>query len=188
MKAHVKNSELVLLYGLKENRAKEQTVQKVLQRLNMSCRILSEEMLGETLGFAAGIPGFKESSSPYMGDGFDEEVLIMSGLTDQRLNQLLTALRNEEASIRLKAVITPHNRGWKLCDLFGELVEEHETVGAFNRLRQAYALAKERDLSGLTQTEQSDWKQKLEKAYQILSSREPTKKEIYQQMAEALQF
>ena len=176
MKAHIKNSELVLLYGLQEGSEKGETVRKILQRLRMPYRILSDEMLGETLGYVAGLPGFPASASPYTGEGLGEEVLLMSGLADQRLNELLAALREGQAPIRLKAVITPNNRGWKLFDLFHELIEEHETIGAFNRLRQTYAAAAERDVSGLSEEERAAWEQNLQKAYQILSSREPTEK------------
>ncbi len=188
MKAHIKNSELVLLYGLQEGSEKGETVRKILQRLRMPYRILSDEMLGETLGYVAGLPGFPASASPYTGEGLGEEVLLMSGLADQRLNELLAALREGQAPIRLKAVITPNNRGWKLFDLFHELIEEHETIGAFNRLRQTYAAAAERDVSGLPEEERAAWEQNLQKAYQILSSREPTEKEVYQKAADTLVF
>ncbi len=188
MKAHVKNSELVLLYGLQEDSEKGETVQKILKRLRMPCRILPDEMLGETLGYAAGLPGVSASASPYTGEGLGEEVLLMSGLSDSRLNELLAALREGRVSIRLKAVITPNNRGWKLFDLFRELIEEHETIGAFNRLRQAYAAASKRDVSGLPEEQRVAWEQNLKSAFQVLSSGEPAAKETYQQAADALLF
>lgn len=188
MKVHVKNPELVLLFGLDRQSPKGQKVIGVLEKLAIPYRMLSDKMLGETLGFVAELPGYEAAEQPYEGEDLAEEVLLMKGLKDSRMNLLLSSLREVQASIRLKAVVTNHNRDWRLYELFHELIEEHETIGAYNQLRQAYALACGRDMSALPEAERQEWSVLLLQAKALIESREPAKKSEYLKAAQRLAF
>ena len=57
---------------------------------------------------------------------FKEEMLIMAGLAREEMDSFLAQLRRDNASIELKAVVTPYNLGWQCDDLLEELKKEHE--------------------------------------------------------------
>ena len=57
---------------------------------------------------------------------FPQEVL--DGFTEKRLDILLREMKAYGVSVPYKAMVTEHNIGWTLSDLFTELVREHEAV------------------------------------------------------------
>ena len=66
-----------------------------------------------------------------------DEMIIMSGLSDDRLQTLLQTLREAGAApIRLKAVVTDHNRDWRLIDLIHELHRERRFMASYTALLQ----------------------------------------------------
>ena len=56
---------------------------------------------------------------------FQEEMLIMDGMERRTMEAFLDRIRECGASVALKAVVTPYNRGWTLVQLRGELMQEH---------------------------------------------------------------
>ena len=57
---------------------------------------------------------------------FPQEVL--DGFTEKRLDILLREMKAHGVSVPYKAMVTEHNIGWTLSDLFTELVREHEAM------------------------------------------------------------
>ena len=57
---------------------------------------------------------------------FPQEVL--DGFTEKRLEILLREMKAYGVSVPYKAMVTEHNIGWTLSDLFTELVREHEAM------------------------------------------------------------
>ena len=56
---------------------------------------------------------------------FEDEMLLMAGFSDRQLDRLLRALRQEGMqTVRLKAVLTPHNASWDSLHLYRELSDE----------------------------------------------------------------
>ena len=62
----------------------------------------------------------KESEKP------ESECLLIAGFDRQALSDFVDALREKGARIPLKAIYTPHNRGWSFSQLISELKKEHE--------------------------------------------------------------
>ena len=56
---------------------------------------------------------------------FKEELIIMAGLTREEMDSFLADIREQGASVELKAVVTPYNLGWRCDDLLKELKKEH---------------------------------------------------------------
>ena len=52
-------------------------------------------------------------------------MLVFCGLSSERLDAVLAALRRKGVRIPHKAVLTPHNAAWTPVQLFSELDEEH---------------------------------------------------------------
>lgn len=62
----------------------------------------------------------------YTGDDFEEEMMVMAGLTSKQVDTVILALRKTGAGrIDYKAVLTPTNQSWNALTLYGELAKEH---------------------------------------------------------------
>lgn len=101
----------------------------VFFRMKMRIRRVSEQEIGEQVGYLAGLPGFEAGGADTGGGVISEEMMVLSGLSDSRLNELLSGLRKAGAPrIDLKAMITPANRGWSFYQLYEEIKKEHEEM------------------------------------------------------------
>jgi len=101
--------------------------------LQLGCRVqvVPPERFGDKLEelLSGAAPG------PETADPFAEELLVMAGLDERRLDALLNGLRRQRIPIALKAVLTPTNAGWTVQALYAELCRERE---AFAAGRQAH--------------------------------------------------
>ena len=61
-------------------------------------------------------------------DPFQDEMLVMHDLSGEAFHALLDTLRREGKSVKLKAVVTDHNRKWTAFHLHRELLAEAMTV------------------------------------------------------------
>ena len=61
---------------------------------------------------------------------FPEEMFLLANLPEQTLDAFLTATREKDLWIPLKAVATPTNAGWRPMALKMELMEEHAAMQA----------------------------------------------------------
>ena len=59
---------------------------------------------------------------------FQDEMMVMHDLSKEAFHALLDALRREGKSVKLKAVVTGHNRKWTALRLHQELLVEAMTV------------------------------------------------------------
>ena len=69
------------------------------------------------------------------GGGFGEQAqlpraIVMSGLSEQQFNRLMTLYRAAELPRPLWAAVTPHSESWSLRALLAELVKEREALRA----------------------------------------------------------
>ena len=158
--------EIVLLYRLGPDTDKGALACSVLQKLGMISRQIGSADLQQTIALlidsvptavprlADAVPtvvpqqadfepmtGSSTMQPPIDDDIMQpelmDEMIIMSGLTDDRLQTLLQTLREAGAApIRLKAVVTEHNRDWRLIDLIHELHRERRFMAAYTALQQ----------------------------------------------------
>lgn len=134
--------EKALLYRLDAGTGKGDGVRRVLRTLNVAMVDLTPDMLGETVGACAGLPGFSRTGERYAGEAPDEDVLIMAGFSDDRISHLLAQLRTAGVPrIGLMATVTEHNRGWTLASLMTELACERRIMAAWMSLQQAVKAA-----------------------------------------------
>ena len=68
----------------------------------------------------------KGCPEPEMISDASEECLLIAGFDRLSLDAFLEDIKASGVRIPLKAVLTPHNSGWRLCDLIEELKKEHE--------------------------------------------------------------
>lgn len=59
---------------------------------------------------------------------FQDEMMVMNGLAREAFHTLLDTLRIEGKSVRLKAIVTEHNRKWTALRLHQELIAEEAAM------------------------------------------------------------
>ena len=91
-----------------EPQPSEQTaaLKTVLVRMGVRIKNVEAVSAGQTVGF----------------------LLNRKGFTEKRLDILLREMKAYGVSVPYKAMVTEHNIGWTLSDLFTELVREHEAM------------------------------------------------------------
>ena len=119
---------LAALHHLDPGTPKGDAVRSVLAAQGIRTKTVTQEMLGDAVGAIVGLPGFKHSSKPFVGEVPDVEFLLLNGVTGERLNTLLASLREADASVGCKAQVTQHNRLWPFATLVKEVSREHEAM------------------------------------------------------------
>ena len=119
--------ETVLLYNL--NNEKGRKIRFLLVRLGMRIRVVEKEDYGKPLGVLAGMKDVTLEDENAPVEDFQDEMLVLRGFTDKRLDAFLKGMRKEGiARVDLKAVLTPTNCRWNSWQLYKEIREEHETM------------------------------------------------------------
>ena len=119
---------LAALYNLDAGTDRGDAVRSVLAACGICAKTVTEDMLGDPVGAIVGLPGFRHSSKPFAGDVPDEEFMLLSNVTGQRLNDLLAAMREAGCSVGCKAQVTQHNRLWPFATLVVEVSREHAAM------------------------------------------------------------
>lgn len=120
--------ETVLLYNFNDNK-KLRLLKMIFLKMGVRIRIITPDMYLEPIGALAHIKGYVMTENVYDGPGFEDEMMIMNGFSNARLDELLRQLRkNNVPRIHLKAVVTAHNASWNSLDLHAELTKEHEMM------------------------------------------------------------
>ena len=102
--------------------------------LGVRVRMVEDSQLGQTLGAACGLDA-PPAHGP--GGGVAEEMLLLAFLPEDTLDALLRALRATGLPpVRLKAVLTPVNRGWDFARLYRELAGEAAAFAAGGGARE----------------------------------------------------
>ena len=123
MKARVTAALPKLAAGINVGEEKEAALMRITEALGIGYKSVDDDCGSDTVGYICGLKGYEKSEER---SGVSAEILILSGLDRNDMNSLLEKLRAEKVSIPLKAMLTPHNRDWKVSALAEELAKEHE--------------------------------------------------------------
>ena len=115
----------LLLFNIQDPE-KKTAIRLTALRLGLRCREILPERQGETL--EALLTGAAANPAQQEGEAFADELLLMHGLGQAEFHELLDTLRREGQSIRLKAVVTEHNRKWTARRLHRELCAEEQAM------------------------------------------------------------
>lgn len=126
------SGETVLLYNL--NNDKGRKLRFVMVRMGMRIRVVNKEEYGLPVGILAGMKEVVPEKEDSDIQDFQDEMMIMKGFTDGRLDQFLKAMRKDGIEkVNYKAVLTPTNCRWNSWQLYQELRKEHETMSGNSR-------------------------------------------------------
>ena len=105
---------------------KKTAIRLTALRLGLRYREILPERQGETLEVL--LSGKAANPAQPEGEAFADELLLMHALSQAEFHELLDTLRREGQSVRLKAVVTEHNRKWTAQRLHRELCAEEQAM------------------------------------------------------------
>ena len=115
----------VLLYHLGEETETGKRLREVLREMKLLTLTVNEAQLGETVGRLASTNA-AASGAPLPERVPEAAFMLLCALGDRQLDRLLANMRRAGVSVPYKAVLTEHNKDWKLCKLMEEVTREHE--------------------------------------------------------------
>ena len=119
--------ETVLLYNFSDERLGK--IRRTLLPLKIRIKTVGVDEYSQPLGFLAGIAGIEPLTETYIGDGFKDELMLICGLNQVKLQALLNALyKNGVGRIDLKAMLTPTNISWNSTRLYEAVKADHEEM------------------------------------------------------------
>lgn len=147
--------EMVLYYA-PENVVNVGLVKGVLVQMEIRIKNLTPGRCEKKIGYLAGLDGFEDEdmdpdrasvpgvgqqASPVPvkyptagGEGINEELLVLCGFTEDRLEQLLERLKKAGVPKSvMKAIVTEFNAHWTVYELYGHLVEERRQIEEMQR-------------------------------------------------------
>lgn len=81
----------------------------------------------EKLGALFALPGYEKSGVRHFGTPFQDEMLVMAGFDQVRLDALLHFFRDEKLPpVALKALLTPTNADWDAVTLHSHMLQERD--------------------------------------------------------------
>lgn len=109
------------------------TVTSVLDNMHLRYRIIDASMLKETLGYLFAMPDFQPSNEDKQYS-FDFDAMIIHDVDDDVLQDMITRLKEVQANVARKAMLTKHNQHWRMGDLLTEIDEEHTYFQYYDKI------------------------------------------------------
>ena len=120
--------ETILLFKAPEKESLLK-IEMALFPLHIRIKRISRDDYNQPLGFLAGIKDAEPAQGRYEGPELPAPMFLFCFLSENRLNQVLAALRRSGAGpFPYKAVLTPTNSSWTAPDCFQEIRREHEAL------------------------------------------------------------
>lgn len=119
---------MAALYNLDAGTLRGDAVRGVLSAQGIRAKTVTADMLGDPVGAIVGLAGFRHLAKPFEGEVPQVEFMLLHNVKGERLNELLAAMREADASVGCKAQVTQHNRLWPFATLVHEVAREHEAM------------------------------------------------------------
>lgn len=141
VKEEIMRETILLVHFTDQEKRKKLT--RALLPLGLRMKEVEREDYGKAVGVLAGLKGISQEEAEHVSEGFSRqepgaegpieqelsgELLIMAGLSGQRIDQVLRAIHKAGLSLPYKAVLTASNQSWDVWKLFQEIKEEHQRM------------------------------------------------------------
>ncbi len=124
-------SPVLLTYNISGERGRK--IRAMAARYKVRVRPVPHEELGRPIGHLASQE--EQPFSPYEGEGFVDEMMIMAHFPSAIISRFLDAFRHAGIpSVRLKAMMTETNSQWDSAHLHGELQQEAAYFGQMRKM------------------------------------------------------
>ncbi len=115
---------MILVFNLPEDKLAK--LRFTCMRMGIQVKPVEAADYGQSIGALCGMADRTDAPAPQ--ETFAEDMLVMSGFTQQLASRFLAALKQGRLFIRLKAVVTPTNAQWNPVQLHTELTAEREAI------------------------------------------------------------
>ena len=123
MKSRIRSVIPKKIIGININSQKRDVIADIAKSENAEAEFFGSEAAAQQVGYLCGFKGFERSEKA--GEDISDECLIFSGIDGRSLDPILKKLRENGATVKLKAMVTVHNQKWKVGELIKELRREH---------------------------------------------------------------
>ena len=120
MKSRIRSAIPKKIIGINISSQKRDIIEDIAKSENAEAVFFDNEIMGQQVGYLC---GFVRSEKE--GEDITDECLIFSGIDGRSLDPILKMLREKEATVKLKAIVTAHNQSWNVGELIKELRREH---------------------------------------------------------------
>lgn len=155
--------KVVLYFGA--SKEKQASVCAILNDLQLEPVIATDDDLGQTVGALMKLPGYeitKETGNPVSMD-----LMIFEDATDETIQEFNKFSKLLHCEMKQKAMLTDHNRTWKLCDLLKEIEKEH---AYFEYVEKIHSLLTQSQTLIIEEYTKESWKQYEVAFYQAYDS------------------
>ena len=113
--------ESILLFHISDKEVKKK-VERALLPLRVRIRHIALKDYSQPLGVLANLPDMTPSEEIYNGEELSDTMIVFCGLSNQKLDQALLALKKSGAGpFPYKAILTPTNQHWLAKDCLAQL-------------------------------------------------------------------
>ena len=127
-------NELILYYGLDNTQKK--ILETTLAGIGIVCREIFANQVNCPISSLLDAKVQDCQDDNYKSTESAESVAILNGLSDERINEFLAAIRTAKGlNVELKAVVTEHNMNWKFSELIDELRQENTVMKIYMAVR-----------------------------------------------------
>lgn len=131
----------ILIYHI-EDPEKRETLIREGEALDFIIREISDDEVGEKIGYLVGMEGYKESGISALAP--QEEMILFAGADSLSISNLLQNLRETPYRFPHKASLTETTKDWSFKQLVEHIEVEHRVVNTYSKLvssaRHALAL------------------------------------------------
>lgn len=125
-----------IVYYDGNDKNKQQLVKGVLDMFPITYKLLTSEDLPQTIGYVMELDGCTKHADDPATPISTSDLMIIQDLDDDRIQAISFALREANAHVARKAMLTKHNRTWTLASLLQEIEEEHQYFMMYDHLKQ----------------------------------------------------
>lgn len=121
---------MILLYNFTPERMR--LVRRAAEPLGCTVRGIPQKDFTLSVGFLTGLT--QQSDRKPTAESFNQEMLVISGLSGEGIDIFLAALKKCGAGyIPIKAVVTETNASWSGYELYHEIKKEHEAMSSSDK-------------------------------------------------------
>lgn len=114
---------MIMVYHM-DDEGRRQLLINVMREMNVSVRFVDEAEYAKPLADLLSITEEADKTPVPAGIAISDEMLVLVGFVQEKLNMVLAALREHQLIVKRKAMLTKSNQAWNGFELFDELTQE----------------------------------------------------------------
>lgn len=176
-------NKIVLHYNLKPN---DQTlIESILRKMDIEFIQLSEDDCQQEVGALAKLDGYERTKQTQKCNRFKEEFIFMCHLSEAEMNEMSALMKEKGIQFKgIRAMLTKHNKDWRLVDLFDEVMADHEMFNLIDELQKLIKMSNVLNKEDFSSDKWQPYESQLMESYMYLKKREFDLQSIQERIAE----